>query len=259
MNATTASLFRLGYHLSRAELAKRNATSFAGIFWTFITPVLTILTIWVALDQGLGMRASAGAGYGQALVAGLCAWLFVSDSILTGAHSIAGNPHFVKKVRFPVGLLPASCVFAALAIHLVILLVVIAILAFQGVTPGWQLMTLPVWIALAVLVSLAFAMLTAALTVVIPDIGAILPSIIGLLFWLTPIVWPLSMVPEQNRWIALINPFAIVVEGYRFALIGAPMQMDAAMLGLSALFAALALFLAMAFFKRVRPLFADML
>ena len=259
MKTDTASNFRLGWHLAKAELANRNAASFGGVFWTFFTPVATILTIWIALDYGLGMRASAGPGYGQALVAAMVVWLFLSEAIVNGSLAIRSNPHFVKKIKFPVGLLPASSVLAALVTHLVILTAVIGLLISQGVSPGWPMLTLPLWIALAAAIALSLALLTSALTVVIPDAAAILPSVIGLLFWLTPIVWPMSIVPEPYRWVVLLNPMAIVVEGYRYALTGKPIELGVLTYGAAAAITVLTAVLAIAFFRRVRPLFADML
>jgi lipopolysaccharide transport system permease protein len=259
MNLSAPPLLRLGFHLTKAEFAKKHAATIGGLFWTFFTPVATILTIWVALDFGLGMRSIAGPGYGQSLVVGLTAWLFVSEAVLTGSQAIIANPHFVKKVKFPVELLPSVAVMSAMVIHLVLLALVLTLLVSQGVFSGWPLATLPLWVLLALITALALARLTAALTVIIPDVGALLPSIIAILFWLTPIVWPLSTVNGHYRWLFMANPAAIVVEGYRFALLGKPIDLEPAGMAGAGMVVALIVIAAVVFFRRVRPLFADMM
>ncbi len=259
MNPSNTSILRLGYHLTKAEFAKKRAATMGGLFWTFFTPVATIITIWVALDFGLGMRAISGPGYGQSLVIGLTAWLFLSEAILTGSQAIVSNPHFVKKVRFPLALLPSVSVLSALVIHLVLVALLLILLGAQGVFSGWPLATLPLWIALAVVTALALALLTSALTVMIPDVGALLPSIIGILFWLTPIVWSLDTVSEQYRWLFMANPAAIVVEGYRFALLGKPLDIGLSGMAGVGVFVTIIILAALGFFRRVRPLFADMM
>jgi lipopolysaccharide transport system permease protein len=259
MDPSVSSTLRLGYHLTKAEFAKKRAATIGGLFWTFFTPVATILTIWIALDFGLGMRVISGPGYGQALIVGLTAWQFLSEAILTGSQAITSNPHFVKKVRFPLGLLPSVSVLSALIIHLVLIALLLVLLVSQGVFSGWPLATLPLWIALAVITAFAFALLTSALTVMIPDVGALLPSIIGIMFWLTPIVWRLDTVSEKYRWLFMANPAAIVVEGYRYALLGKPLDISPSGMAGAGVFMTIIILAALAFFRRVRPLFADMM
>jgi ABC-type polysaccharide/polyol phosphate export permease len=259
MSTSAPSKLRLGFHLTKAEFSKKHAATIGGLFWTFFTPIATIFTIWIALDFGLGMRAIAGPAYGQSLMVGLAAWLFISEAVLSGSQAIVSNPHFVKKVKFPVEVLPWVAVMSAFVVHLVLLALVLALLAWQGVYSGWPLASLPLWIVLALIIGLALARLTSALTVVIPDVGALLPSIVAILFWLTPIVWPLSTVNEQFRWLFMANPATIVVEGYRYALLGKPIDLDLAGIAGAGAIVALIVLAALVFFRRVRPLFADMM
>jgi lipopolysaccharide transport system permease protein len=259
MSAPSPSLIRLGYHLTKAEFAKKHAATLGGLFWTFFTPVATIFTIWIALDFGLGMRSISGPGYGQSLVVGLTAWLFISEAVLGGSQAIVSNPHFVKKVKFPVELLPSVSVMSALVVHLVLLTLVSTLMLAQGTFSGWPLATLPFWVLLALITALALARLASALIVVVPDVGALLPSVIAILFWLTPIVWPISTVSEQYRWLLMANPATAIVEGYRYALLGKPFELEATGMAGAAAVVALITLAAFAFFRRVRPLFADMM
>jgi ABC-type polysaccharide/polyol phosphate export permease len=245
MSASSPSLLRLGFHLTKAEFAKKHAATLGGLFWTFFTPAATVFTIWVALDYGLGMRSISGPGYGQSLVVGLTAWLFVSEAVLGGSQAIVSNPHFVKKVKFPIEILPSVSVISALV--------------SQGVFSGWPLATLPLWVLLALITVLALARLTSALTVIVPDVGALLPSIIAILFWLTPIVWPLATVSEQYRWLFMANPATAIIEGYRYALLGKPFELGVAEMASAAAVVTFIVLSSFVFFRRVRPLFADMM
>jgi ABC-type polysaccharide/polyol phosphate export permease len=259
MAVPNLTALRLGVYLTKAEFAKKHAATLGGLFWTIFTPTATILTIWIALDYGLGMRAISGADYGQRLVVGLAAWLFLSEAVLGGSQTIVGNPHFVKKVKFPVILLPAVSVASALIIHIVILILLVCLLLFQGVVPGWQIATLPLWVAAAAIAAASLAIITSALSVLIPDVSALLPSVVGLFFWLTPVVWPLETVVASYRWIFFLNPATIIVEGYRYAILGKPFQLEWLGLLLAMAFVTAVLLIAVLFFRRVQPLFADVI
>ncbi len=248
---------RLTWDLTKAELTRRHAASIGGFFWSFFTPVATVVTIWIAFDYGLGLKALRGAEYGQGLIVGIAVWLFVADAVNNATSSIVANPHFVKKVRFPVALLPISSVLSALVIHVFIVLAAVLFLGLQGVRPTVALLTLPFWMALTLLLCLGTALIAAAANVVLRDVGAMLPALVGLWFWLTPIVWPLDMIPPDWRWVALFNPVTVVVEGYRYAMLGIPLPIEPGAVALVVLAILSATGAAAAFFARLRPVFAD--
>lgn len=249
----------LSAHLARMEFERRFAGSAGGKLWVFAGPFLTIAVIWVALDYGLGLRGSAGPDYGMSLAIGLCCWLFFSEAVNSAIGSITSQPHLVKKVVFPVILLPVANILVAFAVHLVILACVILAVLVQGKVPGLAALALPFWIGCLFVLTMSVALLVAALNVLLRDTAALVPNIISFLFWITPIVWPASRLDGQWTLIALLNPAAIIIDGYRNALLGtAPLL---SWPGTLIFTLALALFAGASFrlFRKLRLMFADVM
>lgn len=249
----------LALYLARTEFATRQAASAGGLFWTFFGPLASILVIWLALDLGLGMRSSMGPGYGRALAVGLAAWLFFSDAVASCLGAITGSPHLVKKIVFPVHLLPLSVVLVRLVIHFVVVLALVAFLLWDGIALGWHALLLPVAIFLMAGFAFACGLLGATLNVIFRDTQSIVALLMSLLFWMTPIIWPATNVPEAWRPLIYCNPLAGLVDLYRFALLGTPLPANLPMLlGGSTAFVLLSA-LAALLFVRLRPAFADVL
>lgn len=256
MNAST---IRLAFYLARTELATRQATSAGGLAWTFLGPLASILVIWLALDLGLGLRATMGPDYGRSLAVGLVAWLFFSEAVASCAGTISGSPHLVKKIVFPVQLLPLSVVLVRLAVHAVVIVAIIGLLAWGGAAPGWHLLLLPPAMLLLAAFSYACGLLVATLNVAYRDTQSVVMLLMGLLFWLTPIIWPVANVPDAWQPLVYLNPLAAFVELYRSAVLGTPLPGSLATL-LPGMAAVAALSVATRLlFVRLRPVFADVL
>jgi ABC-type polysaccharide/polyol phosphate export permease len=204
------------------EFERRFAGSALGKGWMFLSPLLTIGVIGIALSLGTGLRASAGQTYGLELVVGLAAWLFFTEAVNGAVGTIVGSPHLVKKVVFPVALLPISTVLAAFIVHLALLGLIAVVVAVQQGGFGWSILTLPFWSVCLLLFAGTTGMALAGLNVVSRDVTALAPNAVSLVFWLTPIVWPLANVPADWRWLVLLNPMTIILEGYRHAMIIGP-------------------------------------
>ncbi|MGE0701486.1 MAG: ABC transporter permease, partial [Hyphomicrobiaceae bacterium] len=121
------------------------------------------------------------------------------------------------------------------------------------------LWTLPLWTLLSLVLATGMALVVSSLNVFVRDMQAVVPLVVTLWFWLTPIVWPLAQVPQEWRWLAMLNPMGIVVEGYRSALTGAPLPFDIGAAGLAVGLAAAVCGLTSMLFSVLRPSFADSL
>jgi ABC-type polysaccharide/polyol phosphate export permease len=249
----------LSVYLARMEFERRFAGSIGGKLWVFAGPFLTIAVIWAALDFGLGLRGSVGPDYGMALAVGLCCWLFFAEAINTSLGSITSQPHLVKKVVFPVILLPVANILVAFAVHLVILAFVILALLAQGKTPGLGALALPFWIGCLFVLTMSVALLVAALNVLLRDTAALVPNLISFLFWVTPIVWPASRLTGDWSLLALLNPASVIIEGYRSALLGTPPLLSIQGTMIFAMFMAAFGVASLIFFRKLRLMFADVM
>lgn len=248
---------KLLVYLARSELQRRHAGSFGGAAWTLMSPIVLVGAMWFALDTGLGMRAVAGPGFGIALVVAMIAWLPFADSVSDATTSVVRNPHLVKKMVFPIVLMPLATVLAAFAVHIILLCVLMAALALLGHLDLTKVWTLPLWMLQSTVLTAGIALIASSLNVSIRDTQAITSVLTAICFWLTPVVWSLRLIDPSYHWLIGLNPMAVVVEGYRMALTGAPFPFDLASTGASMLISLLFGAVGGWLFAALRPSFAD--
>ncbi|MGL5361611.1 MAG: ABC transporter permease, partial [Bosea sp. (in: a-proteobacteria)] len=124
---------------------------------------------------------------------------------------------------------------------------------------SWNLLALPFWSGCLLLFAAMMAILAAGLNVLFRDVGAVAPNILSLFFWLTPIVWPVSQLPESWRFLLFFNPPAIIIEGYRSAILGTAPPLTLPWTVFFALLLVAGASLAFLAFRRIRSSFADVL
>src|SRR5262245_25471554 len=193
------------------ELARRFAGSFVGLAWLVVQPVLMIFTYWLVFSLFLKVPLLDGrVPFIAAFLAGFLPWLAFQETLAASATSITSNPHLVKKILFPLELLPVAQLGVALLAHVAILALFVIGLVADGRMPTWYALQLPYVMAALVALALGLGWLVAALNVFARDTAQALSAILGIWFWLTPIVWPASVIPEAYRWVLELNPFSYV-------------------------------------------------
>jgi lipopolysaccharide transport system permease protein len=254
---TLTEYMRLARYLVRMEFARRFAGSIGGRIWIFFAPLLTVLAIWLAIDLGLGLSGRLGGSYAGRLIVGLSAWLFFAEAVNTSIGTITSNPHLVKKIIFPVELLPLSAVATALTVHLFVLSVVAIQALFFGGGWSFRILTLPLWIAGMLVLAMGLAVMLAALNVVLRDIAAIAPNAVSLLFWLTPVIWPSAQLPVGWQTVLAFNPVSVLIDGYRYALLSAEYAPDLSRLLVCGAMIGMVTAASILTFKATRPMFGD--
>ena len=241
------------------DLQVRYQGSFLGNAWAVLHPLATLAVYTFVFSVVLNLRFGppGHGGFALFLMAGLLPWLAFAETVQRATTVITGNANLVKKVVFPLEVLPASLVASALVnlgIGLAILLVVVAFTA--GLTPA--LAWLPVVTLIQVAFTLGVAWLLASLGVFVRDLQVGIGLLLNIVLYLSPILYPASAVPAAWRWLFDFNPVAFWVEAYR----GAILDGVGPALGPLALHAALALgvmALGWAWFAKTRRAFADVL
>ena len=251
-------LFLLG-QLVRHDVRGRYAGSMGGFLWSFAHPLFQLGLFWFAF--GLVMRIPLGPDaptqrFAVFLFSGLLPWMAVQEGIQRGSTAITDNANLVKKVRFPPILLVVSVVAAAL-VHeaiaaLVFLIVLVAIGELSWAGLPWLLVAIPLQVALVS----GLAAGLAAVQVFVRDMAQLLGMVLMAWFYLTPIVYPLGIVPERLRRLLELNPLTSLVELYRAALLGGSVSTPGlVVLVLSAVGCLVAGYL---FFQKTRAQFADL-
>lgn len=200
------------------DIKGRFAGSFGGLIWTILTPLATIMTYFFVFSLVLKIGVThEETGTDKFVVFYLCGffpWMFFAESLGRAVNILVSEANIITKVVFPVELLPLSAVFTAFLINSVGFLLLLIYLAFAGYA-GLSWFFIPVAIFIELLFVLGMAFLLSALCVFIRDIGELLNVIIMVWFFGTPIIYPLSLVPERFEFIYYLNPMVGFVTFYR--------------------------------------------
>lgn len=245
------------YFLAWRDLKVRYKQTWLGVAWVLLQPVLTMLifTVIFGLLAGLG-RQTGDIPYPVYVYTGLVVWLFFSNTVANSGNALAGNAHLITKIYFPRLLLPLSAAATGLVDLAISIGLLGLILVPFGVPLTWQMMWLPVPLSGLIMVAVGLGSLVAALGLVYRDFRYLVPFILQLGMYATPIIYPASLVPADWRWVLALNPLAGLVDGFRAVFLGAPL--DWTSLGVSWLFCFLALVGGLRVFRRYERFAADL-
>lgn len=247
--------------MARRDVAGRYRGSFAGLFWAVLNPLLLVLTYFFVF--GIVLRARFGAdpsraGFALYFLAGMLPWLPFSEAAGRAPWVMLEHRTFVKKLVFPLEVLPAAQVASALVTQGFALAVFLAmLLAVRGAVPlsvAW----LPALIVPQVLFTLGLCWFLAALGVYVRDLGQINGFLLTLWFFLTPICYPEASLPQEALWLLAKNPMFVLVRGFRAALLEGQAPLFASLWKLWVVAAAVFM-LGHAFFYKLRRSFADVI
>ncbi|MBL8072029.1 MAG: ABC transporter permease [Nitrospira sp.] len=206
------------YILVWRDVTVRYKQTLLGVAWAMFQPVATML-IFTVVFSVMGKIPSDGFPYPVFLYAGLLPWFYVSQALSRGGTSLVGEAPLISKVYFPRLILPLSATIAPLVDLALAFVAFLGLMAWFGILPTWRILSLPLFAALAATITLAAGLWISALYVKYRDVGHILPMLIQLWMFVSPILYPVSKVPESWRALYAMNPVVSVVEGFRWALI----------------------------------------
>lgn len=236
----------------RDQRSRYKSTLF-GVVWAIASPALFLLTFYVLFRLVMPLNVSS---YAAHLFIGLIAWGWFQSTTMEAVSSIVGNPGLMAQPGFPRAALPAVATASNLVTMVLATPLLALILIGSGAQPGLAAAALPLLLAVQFLVVLAVAYLVAALNVAFRDLQYIVPILLQLGYFTTPIFYDINAVPQEARRVLAVNPMLHVIEGYRAVLIrGEWPNWDA--IGVVALAGALGLVLALAIFRHAGHRFLE--
>ena len=244
------------YFLTLRDIKVRYKQTLMGAVWVVIQPLMTML-IFTLIFNKFARLNTGDIPYPLFAYAGLLLWTFFSNAVTSGTFSLVNNSHLVTKVYFPRVFIPAAAVGAGLVDLGIASLLLIGLAIYYGVSPSWSALMLPVIVLLAAMLALGTGMLVSALTVKYRDLRHALPFVMQFWMFASPVIYPMSIVPPEWRWILLINPMTGLLEGFRAALTG--QTFDWTIIGVSALVATTLLAVAFYVFRGLEDTFADVI
>lgn len=215
-------------YVARCDLSRRYAGSVLGAAWALAFPILQIGVYWAVASYGLRLGGRADLPLGVLLIAGMTPWFALSDSLGAMTRSFTGNAALLKRLVVPPAVMPLASLVAAMMVHAAIVLLTILVLWTLGHPPSSSLALLLYFAGSAALFALASGTLLALANAAVRDVGQLLGPLLLLWFWATPIVWPAEALPEWLQPAVIWNPLAYLAEGYRYALLGRPLDLPSA-------------------------------
>ncbi len=240
--------------LAARDVRVRYKQTALGAGWALLRPLLT-MAIFSFVFGKLAKLPSDGMPYPVFVFAGLLPWLFFSSSVSTSGQSVISARQLVSKVYFPRLIIPLSSIGASLVDLIVATAALIVLMLVYEIRPTAAIAALPLMFLAVILTSLAVGTMLSALTAVYRDFTHVTPFLVQIWMYVTPVIFPLSLLPEEWRLLAFLNPMTGIVEGFRFSLLGTPLH--ASGFALSMFVASGLMFLAIAYFERVEHEFAD--
>lgn len=246
----------LFYILTMRDVKVRYKQTFLGVAWAIIQPLFTMI-IFSLLFGRLANMPSDGVAYPLFAFAGLLPWTFFSNAVTNSGNSLVGSSNLITKVYFPRMVIPFAAVAAGLLDLLVAFGLMILLMIYYGTGFSINLLMLPVLVVILTLLAVGVGMFLSALNVKYRDIRYALPFLIQLGMFATPIIYPLSVIPEKWRWLMMLNPLSGLIEGFRAACFGKPF--DWASIGVSLVMTFAILLFAAYVFRKMERSFADVI
>jgi lipopolysaccharide transport system permease protein len=226
--------------LAARDVRVRYKQTALGILWVFIQPLATV-AVYTFLFSTIAKVPSDGVPYPLFAIVGLLPWSFLANTINTSGNSLVGNASLITKVFFPRMIIPISSVLAGVVDFAIALTLLVPLMIYYETPATMHLLGLPVLVFLTILLAIAVGLIASALNVKYRDVRSALPFLTHLLLFASPVVYPLSVIPERWRSIFLLNPVTGLVEGYRSAILGTPWHLTSLSASIAVIFLLLAI------------------
>jgi lipopolysaccharide transport system permease protein len=248
----------LFYVLAWRDISVRYKQTVVGVVWALLQPLLTMI-IMTAIFSRMAKMPSPGVPYPLLVLAGTLPWLFFSTSLTNAGQSLVGNANLISKVYFPRLIIPTSTVVTAFIDFMIAFALLIAVLAWYHFLPPWHVVFLPLFIVFAFLASLGPGLLITALNVKYRDFRYIIPFVVQIGYFVSPVGYMSSAVPGVKRMLYSLNPVVGVIDGFRWCLLGHTNTLNWPCLATSLAVTGLFLVVGIGYFRKTERTFADII
>lgn len=248
----------LFYFLAWRDILVRYKQTVLGIAWALLRPILTML-VFVFVFGKLAKLPSEGVPYPILVFAALLPWQFFSNAFSEASNSLISNANMISKVYFPRLVIPTSAVIVSFVDFFISGGILVGLMIWYGFTPGWEIVTLPLFVLIAFASALGAGLWTAALNVKYRDFRYIIPFVVQFGLYVSPVGFSSNIVPEQWRLVYAINPMVGVIDGFRWAILGGDSKLYMPGFLLSLTLVTLMLGTGIYYFRKTEKTFADVI
>lgn len=237
------------------DLKVRYKQTVLGAAWAVIQPFFTMIAFTLFFGR-LGRMPAEGLPYPVFYFAALVPWTYFANAMTQATNTMVENQRVITKVYFPRLTLPLSAVLSGLLDFAIAFAVLIAMMLYYGISPTVAVLTLPLFLLLAIATAFAVGLWLSALNARYRDVRYLVPFLVQFGLFASPVVYPSSIIPQAWRWLYGLNPMAGTIDGFRWALTGrgAP---SLPIVAASAVGVALLLFGGLVYFRRTEGTLAD--
>lgn len=246
------------YFLAWRDVLVRYKQTVIGIAWAVIRPLATMLVFALIFGRLAGLP-SEGVPYPVLVLAAVLPWQFFANAFSDAGGSLVGNANMISKIYFPRFVIPASAVIASFVDFLPGALIFAVLMIWYGIAPSWHLVLVPLSLLLTGLAALGAGLLVAALNVKYRDFRYVVPFVIQLGLYVSPVGFSSTVVPEDWRLLYSINPMVGAIDGFRWAVTGGRTALYWPGLAVSSVVVVLLLALGIGYFRRTERSFADVI
>jgi lipopolysaccharide transport system permease protein len=228
-----------------------------GAAWAVFQPIFAV-AIFTIVFGNFARIPSDGAPYAVFAFAAVLPWTYFAEAVRRSSLGLVQDAELVRKVYFPRLVMPLASVIAPLVDLVIAFLVLLVVMVLYGVAPTWRLFVIPPLVLVTATLALSIGLWLGPLNVRFRDVKHTLPFLIQVWMYVSPVIYPLSMIPEHLRWFYSLNPMVGVIEGFRWALLskGDP---DITALAIGAGMIIVLLAGGLIFFRRMERFFADLI
>jgi lipopolysaccharide transport system permease protein len=244
------------YFLTWRDIKVRYKQTAMGAAWAVIQPLFMMLVFALFFGILIGVPTE-NMPHLVFFYCGLLPWTFVANGVVNGSMSLVSSSNLITKVYFPRILVPVAAVAAGLVDLLIASVILLGLAFFYRIHIGWGILLLLPLLLLSMLLTLGLGVWLAALVVKYRDVRHVIPFVLQLWMFLTPVIYPQSVVPKKWLWMIHVNPLTGIVEGIRASLMGRPLDRQALVVSVSV--TVVALVAAVFTFRRIEQTFADLI
>lgn len=247
----------LAYFLCWRDIKVRYKQTVLGALWAVIQPFFSMIVFSIFFGK-MAKVPSDGIPYPIFVYSGLLAWTYFSNALTASGNSLVGSRNLITKVYFPRLLVPGAAALAGLVDFAIASLVMAGMMVYYRFVPGWGVLLFPYLVLFTFLAAVGCGLWLSALNVQYRDIRYAIPFFVRMGMFLTPVLYPVSFLPDKWRWLMYLNPLAGLIENYRAGITGrTPLNWSA--LGISTVVTLLVVVSGAFYFRRMERTFADVI
>ncbi|MEM9949050.1 MAG: ABC transporter permease [Cyanobacteria bacterium P01_D01_bin.36] len=249
----------LFYFLAWRDILVRYKQTFIGVAWALIRPFLTMIVFTVVFGRLANLPSEGDTPYPILVFAAMLPWQFFASALSECSNSLISNANLISKVYFPRLVVPTSAVIVSFVDFLISGFILLGLMTWYAFIPSWRIVTLPLFVLVAFAAAMGGGLWLAALNVQYRDFRYVVPFIVQLGLYISPVGFSSNVVPDQWRLLYSLNPMVGVIDGFRWSILGENAALYWPGFMLSLLLVSTLLLSGVFYFRRMERTFADVI